>query len=101
MFIYNVTTKLEHSIHEPWVEWMKSKHIPDVMATNCFVKFQFVRLRDIDETDGLTYAVQYFAESKADYNRYIELHAPALREEANKAWGNKFMGFRTLMEVVD
>lgn len=101
MYIYNVTTKVDHSIHEPWLMWMNSKHIPDVMASNCFTKYQFVRIVEIDEADGVTYAVQYFANSKADYNRYIELHAPALREDANRTWGNKFIGFRSLMQVVD
>jgi hypothetical protein len=101
MFIYNVTTKLDHSIHERWVEWMKTKHISDVMASNCFVKYQFVRLLDTDETEGVTYAAQFFAESKADYNRYIEIYAPALRDDANRTWGNKFIGFRSLMEVVN
>ena len=88
------------SIHEEWVEWMKHTHIPQVMKTGCFTKFQFVRLLETDESDGFTYAAQYYAESRADYNRYIELHAPLLRDDANKTWGNRFIGFRSLMEVV-
>jgi hypothetical protein len=101
MFIYNVTVKIESSIHEPWVLWMKNIHIPAVMATNCFTHYQFVQLLDTDDTDGLTYAVQYYAESKANYSRYIELHAASLREESFKAWGNKFIAFRSLMQVVN
>lgn len=101
MFIYNVTIKIDHSIQEAWPIWMKQKHIPEVMATNCFTKFQFVRVIDIDETDGITYAAQYYAASKADYNRYIEIHAATLREDANRSWGNKFIGFRSIMQVVD
>jgi hypothetical protein len=100
MLIYNVTTKVDHSIHEPWVEWMKAKHIDDVMKSGCFTDFKFVRLLDTDESDGPTYAVQFFAESKADYNRYIEIHAPALREDVMRTWGNKFISFRSLMQVV-
>ena len=40
------------------------------------------------------------AESKADYNRYIELHAPELRKIASATWGEQFVSFRTLMQVV-
>lgn len=101
MFIYNVTIQVSHSIKDAWVEWMKTKHIPDVMATNCFIKYQFVKVVDIDETEGVTYAAQYYAESKAQYNRYIELFATALRDDANRNWGNQYIGFRSLMEVVD
>jgi len=101
MYIYNVTSKVHPSIQESWVKWMQEKHIPDVMATNCFSKFQFVQVLELDDTDGFTYAVQYYAESKADYNRYLELHANGLRADAIATWGNKFIGFRSLMQVVN
>jgi hypothetical protein len=100
MFIYNVTIKLDHTIHEDWVKWMNEEHIPEIMKTGCFEKFQFVRLLEIDEEEGPTYAVQYYAVSKAQYNRYIDLYAPKLRQASTDKWGNKFIAFRTLMEVV-
>lgn len=49
----------------------------------------------------MTYAVQFYAESKALYNKYIEIHAPALREDSLKTWGNKVIAFRSLMKVID
>lgn len=101
MIIYNVTIKVEHDIHEQWVHWMKTKHIPEVMATNCFIKNTFLRILDIDETDGVTYAIQYFATDKTHYNRYITVYANDLRAEGNYLWGNKFMAFRSLMQVVN
>ena len=100
MLIYNITTKVDWSIHEQWVIWMKDTHIPDIMKSGCFVQWQFVRILDIDESDGPTYATQLYAESKATYNRYIELFAPTLRQDAIATWGNHFIGFRSLMEVV-
>jgi hypothetical protein len=101
MFIYNVTIKLDQSIHEKWIQWMNESHIPAVMNTGCFEKFVFVRLLETDETEGPTYAVQYYAASKAQYNRYIDLYAAKLRKDSMEQWGNKFIAFRTLMEVVN
>jgi hypothetical protein len=101
MFIYNVTIKLDQSIHEKWIQWMNETHIPDVMNTGCFEKFVFVRLLETDETEGPTYAVQYYATSKAQYNRYSDLYAAKLRKDSMDKWGNKFVAFRTLMEVVN
>lgn len=100
MFIYNVTIKLDSSIHDSWTNWMKEEHIQDIMNTGCFEKFVFVKLLDIDDSEGPTYAVQYYAESKAQYNRYIDLHAPKMRKASMDKWGDKFIAFRTLMEVV-
>ena len=101
MFIYNVTTHVSHSIKELWVEWMQQKHIPEIMGKDCFIKYQFVELLEVDQSEGMTYAVQFYAESKALYNKYIEIHAPALREDSLKTWGNKVIAFRSLMKVID
>lgn len=101
MFIYNVSIKVTHTICKDWVQWMKEEHIPEVMDTECFVKFTFAQLVEIDEEDGITFSCQYYAQSKADYNRYIELHSERLRNAGIEKWGNQFIAFRTLMQVVN
>lgn len=100
MIIYNVTTHVEHSVHDAWVKWMQEEHIPEVMKTGCFAKYQFVKLLEADETEGATYAVQYYAESKAAYNRYLSIYAAKLRQTVTEKWGDKTVGFRSLMQVV-
>jgi hypothetical protein len=100
MIIYNITTHVEHSIHEAWLTWMKEIHIPEVMQTKCFTKFQMIRMLEVDETEGPTYAIQYYAENKADYSRYMELYAPAFRKSIIEIWDDKIIAFRSLMQVV-
>jgi hypothetical protein len=100
MIIYNVTIKVDSSIADAWLQWLKDEHIPDVMATGCFEKFTVVKLLDIDEAEGPTYAVQYAAASKADYNRYIDKFAADMRQRSYDKWGDRFIAFRTLMQVV-
>lgn len=101
MIIYNVTIKVNTTIQEAWVGWMKEVHIPEVMHTACFTKYTFVKLLEIDESEGPTYACQYFAEKKTDYDRYIELYSEKLRNDGFAKWGNQFIAFRTLMKVVN
>jgi hypothetical protein len=100
MLIYNVTIKITPNIHEAWVKWMQEKHIPEVMSKGCFTEYRFVRVLEIDDSEGPTYATQYFADSKANYNRYIELYAPDLRKDVLDNWGDQFIAFRSLMQVV-
>jgi Domain of unknown function (DUF4286) len=100
MFIYNVTIKLDESIHEQWLQWLQQEHIPEVIATGCFTKATILRLLEIDDSEGPTYAIQYFAESKAQYNRYIEKFAPEMRQRSFDKWGNQFIAFRSVMQVV-
>lgn len=101
MIIYNVTTKVQHSIHQEWLVWMKVKHIPEVMESACFEKFQLVRLLDTDESEGVTYATQYYANNMNAYTLYIENFSEQLRKKTIQAWGDKIIAFRSLMEVVN
>ncbi|BAV09974.1 protein of unknown function [Filimonas lacunae] len=101
MLIYNVTTKVDWLVHDNWLKWMQEEHIPAVMATGCFEKHQLVRLLDTDETEGVTYAVQYYANGNVSYNRYIDLYQPAFREEAVDKWKARVISFHTLMQVVN
>ena len=98
--IYNVTVKVDRQIASAWLKWLLEEHIPDVMETGCFMDARVVKLLEVDERDGPTYAIQYEASSKADYNRYIELHAPEMRKRSFEKWGEQFIAFRSVMEVV-
>lgn len=100
MLIYNVTTKADAAIAAVWLQWMQQQHIPAIMATGCFTGHTIVRLLDVDDSDGPTYAVQYKADNKAAYDWYITEHADALRDAAHQKWGSRIISFHTLMEVV-
>ncbi len=101
MLIYNVTTKITWQIHDSWVQWMKEEHVPAIMATGSFSGSRFVRLLETDEEDGPTYAAQFFAERREDYDNYLEHHATQLRNNAATKWGNQFISFRSLMQLVN
>lgn len=101
MIIYNVTTKVDHSIAAIWLQWMKEEHIPEIKATGCFANARILQLIEVDEADGLTYAVQYEAKSKALYNRYIQKFSDELRKKTLEKWGNRIISFRTVMRLAD
>lgn len=100
MYIYNVTIKVSLAIAADWEVWMKEKHIPDVLKTGCFVKHQFVKLLDHRDEEGETYAVQYYAETFQQYENYIQQYASALRNDGFALWGDKFVAFRTVMQII-
>lgn len=100
MIVYNITIKILAEIEQEWLAWQKEDHIPGIMSTGKFTGYKFFRLLDQDEEDGLTFVIQYFANSRKDYDDYIEKDAPALRDEAMKRWGNQFIAFRTIMEEI-
>ncbi|MEP7127383.1 MAG: DUF4286 family protein [Chitinophagales bacterium] len=101
MLLYNVTIKITKDAEAEWLEWMKTRHIPDVLSTGQFVASRISRLLDQpDDDEDSTYVIQYQCESLEKFNYYIDVYATALREEFNQRYKDKFVSFRTLMEVV-
>jgi hypothetical protein len=100
MIIYNVTTKVTWEINDAWLEWMRNDHIPQVLKTGCFFDSRILRLLEVDDDEGPTYAVQYHASGNDEYREYIEQHASGLRKHANEKWGNQIISFRSVMEVL-
>lgn len=99
MIVYNVTINVDAEVATEWLHWMKTVHIPDVMATGMFLDNRICRIL-AEEDGGLTYAIQYTAADMATYERYKAEHAPRLQAETQKHYGGKFVAFRTLLEVV-
>jgi hypothetical protein len=99
--IYNVTVKVEKSIADKWLQWLIEDHAPRIIATDCFTKFTALKLLELDDDEGITYAIQYFAEDLQAYERYIAQYADEFRKQASDKWGEKFIAFRTLMQVVN
>ncbi len=100
MILYNVTVSIDDDIQEEWLDWMKKKHIPDVMNTNCFLECRISRVHG-EEEGGKTYAISYIAPSKEKYDEYQEKHAEKLQQEHSEKFKDKFAAFRTLLTVLE
>ena len=100
MIIYNVTVNVDESIHNDWLNWMQNKHINDVLATGKFTSARMVKVLIEEEMGGVTYSVQYTANSKEDLNDYYTTTASKLRNESMKKFADKMISFRTELKVV-
>jgi hypothetical protein len=100
MLLYNVTVGVDRDIEMEWLQWVKEKHIPDVLSTGMFVSSRIYKVLH-DQDDGtISYSMQYFAESIDHVQQYLEVFAPALIEEHRLKFYNKHVAFQTLLEEV-
>lgn len=99
MILYNITIILEDNIHEPWLNWMQNIHIRQVMDTGCFVSHRLLKVLD-SPNEGITYCIQYIADSLEDYNDYLQRFAARLQNDYPAEFANKFVSFRTTMEFI-
>lgn len=100
MIVYNITIQIDPQIEQEWLHWQHHEHIPDIMATGLFTEWKMFHLLGQDETEGITYVIQYFTATLEHYERYLQNHAPLLRKKALQRWGDRFIAFRSLMEPV-
>lgn len=100
MILYSVTVNIEDSVHQEWIQWMREVHVPDVMNTKCFVSNKIMRLLE-PKQEGHTYSFQYFCASSEKLQEYQEQYAAALQADVAAKYANKFVAFRTILEVIE
>jgi hypothetical protein len=101
MIIYNVTVNIDNSVADEWLLWMKEIHIPQVMDTGLFITYRIMRLIGDEDSGGITYAIQYSCASMNQYEKYLAHHAPALQADHTNKYKDRFVAFRTLLEIVE
>jgi hypothetical protein len=92
--------KVDNGIATDWLRWLHQEEIPRIVATGCFTHAVILQLLEVDNSDGPTYAVQYHAESKALYNRFIREHSVPLQKIAAETWGSQVVSFRSVLQVI-
>lgn len=100
MILYNVTVSIDPEIGEDWLQWMRSTHIPDVIATGCFLESRISRIHG-EEEGGLTYSIMYLCPSQEKMDEYGEKHAPLLQKDHTERYAGRFAAFRTFLSVIE
>ena len=100
MILYNVTVSIDPAIADEWLEWMRQKHIPDVMATGCFLESRISRVHG-EEEGGITYAVSYVAPHQSAMDTYQKDFAPGLQAEHTEKYQGRFAAFRTFLHIIE
>ncbi len=100
MILYNVTVSIDPAVESEWLDWMRATHIPDVMATGCFVESRICRVHG-EEEGGVTFAIGYIAPSQDKYDEYVATHSLALQQEHGTRFEGKFAAFRTILTVLE
>ena len=100
MIVYNSTVKVDAAIAADWLEWLQQEQAPQMLATGLFSKFHILQLLQTEDSDGPTYAVQFYAASLDAFESYLAHHAEHFRQQTAERWGGDFIAFNTVMEVI-
>ena len=100
MILYNVTVAIDPSVEMEWVNWMRTVHIPDVMATGCFIESRFSQVQT-EGDEGKSFAITYLCPDKELLDKYRNTFAPKLQKEHSDKFQGRFAAFRTLLDVIE
>jgi hypothetical protein len=100
MQVFNISFQIAPTLQAQWLEWMKSKFIPMIMATHCFQEHQFYTL-DVSSDQAPTYTLQLFTTHPEKLAQYRDSHSPALMDELLTTWGDQCFHFITTMQIVN
>ncbi len=102
MILYNVTINIDKDCELEWLDWMRTVHIPEVLATGMFIQNNLFKLiSPLEEGQGATYSIQYFADSIKELDDYLENFASGLIDKHVQRYRDRFVAFRTVLESVD
>lgn len=100
MINYTVTIHIDYEIESDWFDWMKNKHIPDVLATNLFLDCIILKAIEEEIEGKATYSFFYMCTSDEVLNHYLAEYAPTLRSEHTSLFEGRFIASRSINEVI-
>lgn len=97
--IYAVTVRVDQPLAAEWLEWMRTVHVPDVLATGCFRRCS---IQQETEPGGkrVAFVLEYLAPSSESLGRYQREHAPALQQLHSTRYAGKFEASRVIRTLV-
>lgn len=75
MIFYEVSVEVRADLCAAFEDYMRGKHLPEILATGCFSHIRF------DQASSSLYRTCYQAETEDDYTRYLNQHASAMRAD--------------------
>jgi hypothetical protein len=96
MLIYQVKIIVSASIEEEWLQWMKTVHVPDMIATGLIRSFTILKPAEMEQV----YLFHYYFDSDSDYEHYQKQYAPKLKEHPTKKYPNQFKAERSVLHNI-
>jgi hypothetical protein len=101
MYIYNITTNIEESAEKDWLLWMQETHIPEMLETGKFLTAKLCKVLVKEDMGGVTYSVQYTAESKEELESFYKEDSIGLKNKMNSKYAGSYVFFETEMKLID
>ena len=87
MYIFNTTYHIESDIKEIFIAWLREVYIPTAMHRDKLSEPQLCRVIAEEDTGGDNFSLQF--------------HVADLDNAIREKFGDRVLGFNTLLEIID
>ncbi len=98
--IYSVTVQVDSALAAEWLGWMRSVHIPEVLATGCFRRCTVGQVLEPRVGHREAFVLEYEATSGEALQEYRARHAEALQRAHTERYAGRFEASRSVRELL-
>lgn len=96
MIIYEVNLTIDNHIYREYYDWLVS-HIRTILQFDGFIHAEVAKEKLADHpTNKTNMTVRYTLNTEKDLDNYLQNHAPAMRQDGIKRFGNQFNAQRRI-----
>lgn len=100
MILYNITVIIDDAIEKEWLHWINTNFVPQAMSSNLLASNRLLKVLE-SPNEGITYCLQFVADTLQNYNDFKSLHASALLDAHSIKFKNQSVFFSTIMEFIN
>ncbi|MCC8094195.1 MAG: DUF4286 family protein [Tannerellaceae bacterium] len=101
MIVYNITFHIDKTVLEEALTYLKSSYIPRAAASGFLLRPCLRRVMHTPDEERASYAVQFHTKNMDTLEYWIEREGRLMQEELVRRFGNKVVGFTTLLEEIE
>lgn len=101
MIIYNTTYHVADEVQAEFIAWLRSEYVPRATAERLLLVPQLTRIIGSERDGGASFALQFRAMSVNSLEIWHHNTGNELAKDLTRRFGNKVVGFSTLMEKLD
>jgi len=98
MIYYEVNLKIDHSIYDDYIAWLKP-HIEEMIKFKGFIDARLLQQTDVNDEQNKHITVLYSLDHQEALQHYLKNHAHHMRDDGIKRFGDKFSATRRVFVV--
>lgn len=100
MIIFNTTFHVEDEVCDDYIRFIKETYVIRAVNSGFLYEPRFARIHAQHEESGTSYSLQFKVKNVDTLNHWYATEGEALQKELTARFGNKVLGFVTLLEEI-